>query len=303
MSLRRAAERVLAGSGLAARLARRRPPRRIVLAYHNVLPDDVTPDGDRSLHLPRARFAEHLDLLMREARVLPLADLLDRSAPSADDRRPSVAITFDDAYAGAVVTAVAELVARRLPATICVAPAFLGGRLFWWDALAAPGGELDPAVREAVLTGCAGDDRVAREWAAAQGRAIRDDFPWPYRCCTGAQLDRALANPGITVASHTWHHRNMARLGEAEIRTELERSLAWLGGFAERAVAIVTWPYGIEVRAAHAPAASAGYRAGFRVTGGALPDSGEQFALPRVNVPAGMTADGLLLRLAGILGG
>ena len=299
--LKRAAERALVGSGIAARLARRRPPRRVVLAYHNVLPDDVASDGDRSLHLPRERFAAHLDLLAREARVVSLADLLEASPELEGDRRPLVAITFDDAYAGAVVTAVAELAARGLPATIFVAPAFLGGRHFWWDALATPGGDLDPATREAVLGECEGDDAQARAWAAGRG-AVRPDLAWPYRCCTDAELDRALATPGITVGSHTWSHRNLAGLAAGEARSELDRSFAWLAAHGSRALPVVTYPYGLQSAPVRRLAADAGYRAGFRVDGGAFGPGDDPFARPRLNVPAGLTPDGLMLRLAGLVG-
>ena len=301
--LRRTVERALVWSGIAARLARRRPVRGIVLAYHDVLPDGVTPSGDRSLHLARARFAEHRDLLARETRVVPLAQLLPPWSTEVATDLPLVAITFDDAYAGAVVTGVAELATRRMPATICVAPAFLDGRHFWWDALAAQGADLDPAMRAAALTECRGDDSTVRAWARAHGRPARADFAWPYRCCTTAELNQALATPGITVASHTWHHRNIAALGPEEAREELERSFAWLASFGERAVPIVTWPYGFDSAGAHSIAAATGYRAAFRVSGGALRAEADPFALPRLNVPAGLSADGLMLRLAGLLGG
>jgi peptidoglycan/xylan/chitin deacetylase (PgdA/CDA1 family) len=302
--LRRAVERALVRSGIAARLARTGPGRRLVLAYHNVLPDDVAPDGDRSLHIARARFAEHLDLLAREARVVPLGQLLSPGpAGAGGGSRPLVAITFDDAYAGAVRTGVEELAARRLPATICVAPAFLDAGHFWWDALAGQTTDLDPEVREAALTQCRGDDEAARAWAAANGRQARTDFAWPYRCCTSAELNRALATPGITVASHTWRHRNIAALSLEQAREELERSFAWLRSHGDRAVPVVTWPYGLDSADARSLAAAAGYRAAFRVSGGAIGREADPFALPRLNVPAGLSADGLMLRLAGILGG
>ncbi|HJS48472.1 MAG TPA: polysaccharide deacetylase family protein [Gemmatimonadales bacterium] len=300
--LKRIGERALVGSGMAARFARRRP-RRFVLAYHNILPDGTPSAGDRSLHLTRARFAAQLDLLAREARVVPLGLILAPTAPVGTDRRPLVALTFDDAYAGAVLTGVGELAARGLPATICVAPGFLGGRSFWWDALASGEGGLGAATRETVLADCRGDDASARAWAAARGHDIRNDLGPPFRCATESELASALEHPGISLASHTWSHPNLARLEPDDLRQELERSREWLQRFGPRAEPVVTWPYGLHSAAARSLAAEAGYQAGFRVDGGELRDGADRFALPRLNVPAGLSPEGLLLRLAGLVGG
>lgn len=289
------------GSGVAGRFARRRPSRRVVLAYHNVLPDDVAPGGDRSLHIPRERFAAHLDLLAREARVVPLADLLEAPPALDGDRRPVVAVTFDDAYSGAVTAGVAELAARGLPATICVPPAFVGGRTFWWDALASPGGDLAASVRDAVLDECRGDDTAARSWAAARNLPVSDDLPPAFRCAGEPELRAALGAPGLTVASHTWSHRNLARLEPAEAREELERPRGWLARFGDGALPVITYPYGLHSAAVRSLAGDAGYRAAFRVDGGALGPADDRFALPRLNVPAGLSPEGLLLRLAGLV--
>src|SRR2546423_5455975 len=107
------AERVLLASG--GRAARwRMRDRTLILAYHNVVPDEQPIFGDRSLHLRRSDFAAQLDALRETHDVVPLpAVLLPSHGP-----RPRAAITFDDAYAGAVTLGVAEVVARGLPATV-----------------------------------------------------------------------------------------------------------------------------------------------------------------------------------------
>ena len=128
-------------------LARRRCA---ILAYHNIVPDGTRPGGDRSLHLERSRFAAQLDLLTDAVDVVPLEALI-RS--DAEDRgRPRIAVTFDDAYRGAVTLGVDELAKRELPATIFVAPGLVGGRTLWWDELAGRGeGGLPPDVRRRAL--------------------------------------------------------------------------------------------------------------------------------------------------------
>src|SRR5262245_66396382 len=96
-----AAESLLVRTGPAA-LSRRALRRRArVFAYPNIVPDDASILGDRSLHLPRARFVEQLEELVRHCQVVSLPEAL-ASAWSPEAERPRVAITFDDAYQGAV---------------------------------------------------------------------------------------------------------------------------------------------------------------------------------------------------------
>src|SRR5258705_8432751 len=103
---------------------------RMILAYHGVIPEGQAPAGEQALFIAQRDFATHLDMLAAEADVAPL-DRIDEPG----DGRPRVAITFDDAYAGAVNEGVRELAKRNLPATIFVAPGRLNGHVFWGDAL------------------------------------------------------------------------------------------------------------------------------------------------------------------------
>jgi hypothetical protein len=48
----------------------------------------------------------------------------------------------------------------------------------------------------------------------------------------------------------------------------------------------------------------AGYTAGFMIEGGwTTPDPRDPFAIPRLNVPAGVSRDGFVLRAAGLIQG
>src|SRR5207245_581397 len=113
-ALKTALEAGLAHSGIAGLPRARLSRQALVLAYHNVVPDDCGPCGDRSLHLPHRSFVHQLDHLLRTCSVVPLAEILT-PAPSRE-RRPRVAITFDDGYRGAVTLAVEELAQRGVPA-------------------------------------------------------------------------------------------------------------------------------------------------------------------------------------------
>jgi peptidoglycan/xylan/chitin deacetylase (PgdA/CDA1 family) len=285
-----------AGAPLARRFRRQRL---LVLAYHNIVPDGERARGDPSLHLAQREFAHQLDLLARTHDVVSIADvLLARSTG-----RPRAVITFDDAYRGAVTAGVAELTRRNLPATIFVAPAFVDGASFWWDVLAsAGGGGLAPELRAHALHELAGRDAAVRGWAERLGRPAQS-VPQHQTVASEAELAQAVASGRITLGSHTWSHANLARLGSAELELELTRPLQWL---KSRFTAVVPWlsyPYGIRSPEVEQATARAGYEGGFLISGGWLPGpvSTARFALPRVNVPAGISLAGFELRISGLI--
>jgi len=292
---KRLAEQVLLWGGAAWIGRRIRREGTLVLAYHNVVADDAAPAGDRSLHLPRSQFAAQLDLLRRRYQIVPLYQLLEAGNPGGS----CVAITFDDAYRGALTHGLEELARRGLPATVFVTPAFIGGHAFWWDALARPGAEGLPVdFRAAALERWRGEDWCIREAVASQGRGVYEPPP-DMRCATEAELRLAAERPGITLASHTWSHPNLLRLEPHELASELKRPLAWLRERFPQAAPWIAYPYGLSSAAVEAAAHAAGYEAGFLVSGGWLRGASSRFALPRYNVPAGLSVDGFDLRLAG----
>ncbi len=304
MSIRAAAKTVLelslVGSGFAALSRQRMSGRTVILAYHNVVADDVVKIGDLANHLPLSTFAAQMQALRTTHDVVPLAGVLS----SRRGGRPRAAITFDDAYAGAIVNAVPELVRQGLPATVFVAPAFVGGSSFWWDVLAKPdGGGLDPADRERALVELRGEDGPVRQWARQAGRAIAEPPP-EWRVATERQLVEAAAFPGITLGSHTWGHPNLTRLNADELAREMARPLAWLRERVASPLEWIAYPYGYFDSRIERAAADAGYEAALAVSGGWMGHTaGNRFALPRVNIPRGLTGRGFTLRAAGLLAG
>jgi peptidoglycan/xylan/chitin deacetylase (PgdA/CDA1 family) len=282
---------------VARRLARGRA---LILAYHNVVPHDAPAGGDRSLHLPRSRFAEQLDLLARLCRVVPLDVLLEPPDPA--DPRPRAAVTFDDAYRGTVTVGVEELARRDLPGTIFVAPGLLDGRAVWWDVLAAPGGGgLAPAVRERGLGEFRGEDEAIRRWASGAGIAAAPKGPLPV-VASEHELRAAADYPLLTLASHSWSHANLSRLDEAALRAELSGPLPWLRERYPRVIPWLAYPYGLASPVVRKEAAE-WYGAAVLSTGGWLPRQPlDWFALPRLNVPAGLSASGFVLRISALVG-
>jgi len=290
-------ERCVIWSGVARAARARVVNDSLVLAYHNVVPDDAPAIGDLPNHLPVSHFAAHLDTLRATHDVVSLGECLGSSGPGA---KPRVAITFDDAYLGALSLGVAELVRRRMPATIFVAPGLLGGNAFWWDSVAVPGRGLDPADRKHALCTLAGRQEPITGWQATACRPAAD-LPSLWRAGAAEDVVRAASEPGISLGSHSWSHPNLTVLSPAELDAELIRSAQWLKR-QQNAVTCIAYPYGLHNAEVRAASMRAGYEAGLAVSGGWLKKSQlDRFALPRVNVPRGLSERGLAIRAAGLL--
>jgi len=299
-------ERSIRFSGAPA-LSRRRHARDIlVLAYHNIVPDGEPAAGDRSLHLPQRAFARQLDLLQRTHDVVPLSAIID-SPGTSRGRRPRAVITFDDAYRGTMTAGVAELRRRKLPATVFVAPAFVGGGTFWWDLLTPPGAcPLDPELRETALTTDAGQHTRILERAREKGHPTTTSLPVNATCATVADLEAALAHDGLTYGSHTWSHPNLTQLAPKDLANELSAPAEWLRRYDGHVVPAIAYPYGCANEVVWQAAERAGYRAGFMIDGGWVTrpldgPSDARYALPRLNIPAGVSPDGFALRAAGVI--
>lgn len=272
--------------------------RALVLAYHNILPDGKPAGDDASLHLPVQRFVKQLNVLADTCDVVSLPSLLS----AARSERPRVVITFDDSYRGAMIAGIEELAARGFPATVFVASAFVGGRSFWWDAV-SPAEESGPDdFHEHALRALGGSDSAVRSWAGDVG--LSDSAVRPHCCAADeSELAAAAAVPGITFGSHTWSHPNLTTLAPDALRRELEAPLEWLRERFHNTIPWISYPYGLASPTVERAAAEAGYEAGLRVSGGWLPKRVEnRFALPRFNVPAGMSRDGFSLRASGLVG-
>lgn len=297
-AMKRLVEALLLHSGPARIASRTHRARTIVLAYHNVVPDGGSADGDRSLHLPLARFRAHLDVIQRWCTVAAIDQVL---AASKSDRA-RVIITFDDAYRGAVRLALPELRRRGLPATIFVPPAYVPDHTFWWDDVARLHPAAFPgAMRDRALIEWRGRDDVIRAQVSGANRSATSSADY-LGCASLPELTDATSED-ITVGSHTWSHPNLAAATADELLGELQRPLAWLREHLPgAAVPWLSYPYGLQSPAVRAAALRCDYAGAFLVDGGWLPrERLDPFALPRFNVPAGLSADGLALRLSGLL--
>jgi len=302
--LKRAIETALVASGGAALARRSRSNRVLILAYHDIIPDGFEAIGDRSLHLRQRSFASQLDRLGETHDVVPLAVGLDALSLSANTSgRPRAAITFDDAYSGALTAGVEELRVRGLPATVFVTPSFLGGGTFWWDTFADPVNGLDANLRRQALLDARGLNSEV-EAIASISQFTKCAMP-SFACGASMQeLQTALEYSHITLAAHTWSHPNLVALPDTMLATELARPLEWLQQFGDRALPMVSYPYGLADIRVQEAARKSGYEAGFMIDGGwSSAPPPDPFAIPRLNVPAGVSRDGFVLRAAGLIQG
>jgi peptidoglycan/xylan/chitin deacetylase (PgdA/CDA1 family) len=270
-----------------------------VLAYHNVVPDELAGKGDASLHLPLSVFRQHLDLIREQCRPLSLSEFLSGTWSSAAGLMP-VTITFDDAYRGLFDVGLPELAERAIPATLFVAPGILGDRTLWWDALATSShGAVEPDVRESILRS-GGTEAPARE-VASQRSLQWLEMPELIRTVTEEELrEYAAAHRGLTFASHSWSHAPLDRLSEPALGRELGRSRDWLrtcltGSYIDA----MSYPYGLHSPAVHTATAMVGYEAALALGGGRLAklSSDVRFRIPRMNIPAGLSVAGMSHRL------
>ena len=299
-AIRGLAERSLA-AGASLGLRRRVRGRALILAYHNVVLDGSGTRGDRSLHLPLSVFSAQLDWLQARCDVVSLSALL---TPDGSSERPRVAITFDDAYRGAVTTGIGELARRGLPATIFVAPGLLGDQTFWWDQAAessnAP--EVPHALRERALGSCQGRADVIRADWAELGLRFDAALPAAFRSASEDELTQAASLPGVSLGAHSWSHPNLASLDGQLLREELDRPSEWLAQrYPTSAIPCLAYPYGLHDAKVRSATAAAGYIAGFRVDGGWFKQrQGADFQTPRLNIPSGISPERFRIYLSAL---
>ena len=104
----------------------------LVLMYHRVCEVEVDPWG---LCVTPPRFAEHLQVLRKDYRVMTLRELAAAQGRGALPAR-TVAVTFDDGYCDVLHEAAPLLEDAEIPATVFLVSGKLGtNEEFWWDEL------------------------------------------------------------------------------------------------------------------------------------------------------------------------
>lgn len=280
-----------------ATLARRLRQGALVLCYHNVVPaPSGTPSfGDPGVHLGMDRFTAQVHWLKDHYRVIPLRELVARLA-GGRSMRGLAALTFDDAYAGALTLAWPLLRELGLPATMfIVADAPGGGTPFWWDhpeivKSAAPG------TRTRRLFTLDGDRTLI---LTSEGAAETTDVPATHLPAQWRAL-RSAGNAGLELGAHTLTHRTLTRLNDRDLRREIEHSRDTIAARTGIRPDSFSYPYGIWDARVLEMTRRAGYRAAVTLEFGLNDPDRNPLALNRVNVPASISSAAFASWAAGI---
>jgi peptidoglycan/xylan/chitin deacetylase (PgdA/CDA1 family) len=117
------------------------------------------------------------------------------------------------------------------------------------------------------------------------------------RLLDAAELREAAA-AGIEVGSHTWTHRPLPEVPEAELDRELSGSATRLQELGVARPRAFSYPYGKWTAGLAAAVRAAGYELAFTVDWGVVGADSDAFALPRVEVHASDTPRKLRQKLA-----
>lgn len=257
----------------------------LVLCYHNVVPETDGGHSDRlGLHMPIRTFERQMRWLARHYAVVPLADFVNRLC-RGERLRGVAAVTFDDGYRGVFDHAWPLLRDLGIPATVFVVAEAPGrAEAFWWDdrdVLRAH----SPARYHHWLTELRGDSVSIVESVMPARRAQ----PPLSRCRPASwQAIAEAARSGLDLGVHSATHRSLPALDEFAFRREVVESRDIIRRRTGVTAEFFAYPYGLWNDRVREAVRSAGYRAAFTVEPrhhGATPD---RWALPRVNIPAGI---------------
>jgi peptidoglycan/xylan/chitin deacetylase (PgdA/CDA1 family) len=172
-------------------------------------------------------FGAHLDWLDEHCSVVSLDELV---AGPRGGGGPYVAITFDDGYADNHAHALPLLAARGMTASFFVTAGFV---------------ERDAEVM----------DHLEQVWRTPRERL--EPLSWSQVL--------ALRDAGMSIGSHTWSHRNLARLSPAAAEADLRRSRKVLEQRLGAPVRAIAYPWGKLGRHVSDETFAAARRAGFEL--------------------------------------
>lgn len=267
-------------------LARRIRNAGVVLCYHNVeVPSGAAEAGASGLHMPVDRFRNEMRWLVAHYDVLPLSGFLDRVA-SGESMHQTASVTFDDAYAGVFEHAWPVLRDLGIPATVFVITGAPGrNRLFWWDR-AAPQRASNDRRRHQWLTTLRGDgEAILRSLPAVTEGA---EATAAARLPADWEVIAQAARSGVELGVHSATHRALPALGDDELVDEIETSRTTLSRETGTRPSFFAFPYGLWDERVRSCVQHAGYRAAFTLDYGLVRAGMDPWALPRVNVPAGI---------------
>ncbi|MDI1448166.1 polysaccharide deacetylase family protein [Polyangium sp. 6x1] len=294
---------------LRARLATRSL---MVLTYHRIADASVVGELDADVRETDAHgFAEQIKVVKQHGSFVSLPDVR-RFLQGGPLPPNAVMLAFDDGYRDCHDVALPILKRAGAIATFFVPTAYPdAGRIFWWDrialllqrcqkralALSYPYPILldlgrDPVGAKRLLLGLVkrtpGLDlaRFFDELSRAADVTLdpAEERAIAARTIMGFRDVRALADAGMSVASHSHEHRVIATMTPAEALSDLDRSRRVLSDVLEQDVRTVAYPVGHQVQGAFLRIArDAGFDLGFtNATGYCMRDRADPLNVPRI---------------------
>lgn len=266
-------------------LRRRQQDGGLILCYHNVVPGDGGREGDPGLHMSCVRFERHMRWLALHYNVVPLHEFVQRVEMGAS-LQSVAAITFDDAYAGVFAHAAPLLEALELPATVFVV-ADAPGRsdLFWWDRPDVVTVAGRPDTRREWLTQLQGDQAAI---VSSLGASAVAPLPSTHYAADWATI-RAHAGRQLDIGVHSATHRSLTTLSDADLEREIVTSRAVIYHATGVWPQCFSYPYGLWDGRVRDAVRAAGYRAACTTDPEFYSRPADVWALPRLNVPAGIS--------------
>jgi len=212
--------------------------------------------------------------------------------------RGLVCLTFDDAYVGFFASALPVLRSLGIPSTVfVVSEGAERGEPYWWDHPTLLE-RASPQRRELWLTSARGSGSTifALEAVSAPGTLPPDLLPASW------ETIRSCMGPDLTVGAHTCNHPSLPTLSSTDLGSELEDCARHVAGRLGVRPRFLAYPYGAWDSRVREAARQAGYDAAFTLDAARIrkPET-DLLALPRVNVPAGITAAAFQAWASGLL--
>lgn len=331
------AANVLYWTGVLSLLLRRRlKDRAIVLMYHRVLPAGMTRRSfsHSGLIVAPETFKRHMEFLRRKFYPLTLAEFMDHMESGKRFPTGACLVTFDDGWLDNHDYALPILRDLQVPAVVFVATDYIGSdRPFWQEHLGHLLYEtsrrgLSADVRRAYQIDLlvSDDDSKLRKAVAATVDRFRAEsydsiegliqalrqalvasdpqkFVQPPDRFMDWENVRALAQNGITIASHTRTHRALPRLEASVVKSELAESRRVVADKVGHDVPAFAYPGGFRDDIVRQAAIDCGYRLAFTTEAAPACATGDRWLIPRVNMheSATRTIPLLLSRIAGLL--
>lgn len=187
----------------------------IILMYHRVA--EVHPDP-WSLCVTPQHFAEHLEILQKYERPIPLHQLV-RFLQKGKVPRRSVILTFDDGYADNLYNAKPLLEYYDIPATVFLTTGHIGHKCeFWWDELDRL--LLQPGTLPETL--CLTINGNNHQWQLGEAAFYPEDRYWQH---SSWKFLEDSPSPRQAIYRSLW--QLLQPLPESEQRKVLDELLAW----------------------------------------------------------------------------